>query len=116
LRREDNAAHILVVALLALYGHLFDETVRESPLEGRAGRGLLPYLRALLGQETLDATLVGETTIGGLIDPLLNGHASLYVGLVFVLFVPDGLPGTLRARLGGTFAEALPQKLRGDSE
>lgn len=129
----ENAFYFLVTgdALLAsiiggfgtlagsLYGHLFDETVREFLSKAGQGGGLLPYLRALLGQETLDATLVGDTTIGGLIDLLLNGHASLYVGLVFVLFVlyvPDGLLGTLRARLGGTFAEALPAKFWGDSE
>ncbi|WP_424004448.1 branched-chain amino acid ABC transporter permease [Haloarcula salina] len=100
-----------------LYGRLFDETVREFLSPAGQGGGLLPYLRALLGQETLDAPVLGDATVGGLIDLLLNGHASLYVGIVFVLFVlyvPDGLLGTLRSRVGGTFADAVPARLWGE--
>jgi len=76
----------------------------------------LPYLRALLGEETLATPVVGDMTLGGLIDTLLNGHASLYVGVVFVLFVlyvPDGLLGTVRDRYGArTLATAAANRFR----
>ncbi|MBX0294114.1 branched-chain amino acid ABC transporter permease [Haloarcula nitratireducens] len=90
-----------------LFGRLFDETIREFLSTSGQGGGLLPYLRALLGEETLGTPVVGDMTFGGLIDTLLNGHAALYVGLVFVLFVlyvPDGLLGTIRQRAGGKLA------------
>jgi branched-chain amino acid transport system permease protein len=102
-----------------LYGHLFDETIREFLSKSGQGGGLLPYLRKLLGEGTLGTPVVSDLTVGGLIDTLLNGHAALYVGIVFVLFVlyvPDGLLGTVRSRLGGTVAEALPSRLWGDEE
>jgi len=99
-----------------LFGRLFDETVREFLSKSGQGGGLLPYLRALLGDETLATPVVGDMTLGGLIDTALNGHASLYVGVVFVLFVlyvPDGLLGTLRDRYGaGTLAAAARSRFR----
>jgi branched-chain amino acid transport system permease protein len=51
-----------------------------------------------------------------MIDAFLNGHASLYVGIVFVLFVlyvPHGLLGTLREQLGGKLATVVPGRLFG---
>ena len=102
-----------------LYGRLFDETVREFLSKSGQGGGLLPYLRLLLGEGTLSTPVVGGMTVGGLIDTLLNGHASLYVGIVFVLFVlyvPDGLLGTIRNRIGGTVADALPAKVWDEDE
>ncbi|GGN88774.1 branched-chain amino acid ABC transporter permease [Haloarcula pellucida] len=90
-----------------LFGRLFDETVREFLSKSGQGGGLLPYLRAGLGEETLSTPVVGNTSLGTLIDTLLNGHASLYIGIVFVLFVlyvPDGLLGTVRQRVGGKLA------------
>ena len=63
----------------------------------------------------IEANLVGGLTIGGAIETFLNGHAALYVGVVFVLFVlyvPNGLLGTVRDRLGGgTVAKQLPDYL-----
>jgi branched-chain amino acid transport system permease protein len=97
-----------------LYGRLFDETVREFLSKGGAGGGLLPYLRANLPAGVIEADLVGGLTVGGAIETFLNGHASLYVGIVFVLFVlyvPSGLLGTVRDRLGGTVAKTLPDYL-----
>jgi len=97
-----------------LYGRLFDETVREFLSKSGAGGGLLPYLRANLPAGVIEANLVGGLTVGGAIETFLNGHASLYVGIVFVLFVlyvPSGLLGTVRDRLGGTVAKQLPDYL-----
>jgi branched-chain amino acid transport system permease protein len=100
-----------------LYGHLFDETIREF-LSKTGGEGLLPYLQETLSEGLLTTELVNGLTVEGFIDAALNGHAALYVGLVFVLFVlyvPNGLVGTLRDRLGGPVAERLPERLWGDS-
>ena len=97
-----------------LYGHLFDETVREFLSKEGGGGGLLPYLRANVGEGTLSTELYGGLTVGGAIDTFLNGHAALYVGLMFVafvLYVPNGMVGTLRDRFGDTLATALPRHL-----
>jgi branched-chain amino acid transport system permease protein len=96
-----------------LYGRLFDEAFRE--FLSKRGGGLLPYLETTLGEGTLATELVGGLTVGGAIDTFLNGHGALYVGLlfvVFVLYVPDGLVGTVRGRLGGHVADRLPPKAR----
>jgi branched-chain amino acid transport system permease protein len=125
----DNSLFFLVTgdALLAsiiggfgtlagpLYGRLFDETVREFLSKEGAGGGLLPYLREHLSEATLGSELVGGLTVQGAIETFLNGHAALYVGLLFVLFVlyvPNGILGTLRARLGGTVAKWAGRRLR----
>jgi branched-chain amino acid transport system permease protein len=97
-----------------LYGHLFDETIREFLSNEGLGGGLLPYLRERLGTGLLNTELVGGLTVEGLITAALNGHAALYVGLVFVLFVlyvPNGIVGTVRDRLGGRVAKRLPERL-----
>ncbi len=95
-------------------GRTFDELVREFLSKEGGGGGLLPYLRLRLPQEVLEVVLVNGLTIGEAIETFLNGHASLYVGIVFVLFVlyvPQGLLGTLRARLGGPVAARLPDAI-----
>ena len=100
-----------------LYGHLFDYGVREFLSNRGLGGGLLPYLQETLSQAVLTTTLPGGITVEGFIQAALNGHASLYVGIVFVLFVlyvPGGLLGTLRIGLGGKVSERLPAKLWGD--
>jgi len=100
-----------------LFGHLFDHSVREFLSNTGQGGGLLPYLRETLSTDLLTTELVGGLTVEGFINAALNGHASLYVGLVFVLFVlyvPNGLLGTLRDRLGGHVADRLPAKVWGE--
>jgi branched-chain amino acid transport system permease protein len=95
-----------------LFGYLFYQTLNEFLT--KEGGGLLPYLRANLGQSTLTTELVGGLTIEEAIEVFLNGHASLYIGIVFVVFVlyvPNGLLGTIRVRLGGTVADELPKRL-----
>jgi branched-chain amino acid transport system permease protein len=96
-----------------LFGWLFHEFV-DHFLTKDAG-GILPYLRENLGEGTLASPVIGDLTVEGFIDTFLNGHASLYIGIVFVLFVlyvPGGLLGTLRAKLGGPVATELPRRVR----
>ncbi|QLG64345.1 branched-chain amino acid ABC transporter permease [Halorarum salinum] len=98
-----------------LYGRLFDEGVREFLSKEGGGGGLLPYLRANLGEGTMATELYNGLTFGEAIDTFLNGHAALYVGLLFVLFVlyvPNGLLGTVRDRLGGRVATVAPAHVR----
>ena len=100
-----------------LWGHLFDESVREFLSKQGQGGGLLPYLQETVPAGVLATELVGGLTVEGFITAALNGHASLYVGVVFVLFVlyvPDGIVGTVRTRLGGPVADRLPERLWGD--
>ena len=100
-----------------LWGHLFDESVREFLSKQGQGGGLLPYLESTLSEGFLATELIGGLTVEGFITAALNGHASLYVGIVFVLFVlyvPDGLVGTVRDRLGGSVAQRLPERLWGE--
>jgi branched-chain amino acid transport system permease protein len=126
----DNAFFFLVTgdALLAsiiggfgtlagpLYGRLLDETVREFLSKEATGGGLLPYLREVLSESVLRTDVAG-ITIQEIIETFLNGHASLYLGLVFiafVLFVPGGLLGYIRERLGGTVAKRVAATVRGE--
>ncbi|MEF8881719.1 MAG: branched-chain amino acid ABC transporter permease [Halapricum sp.] len=98
-----------------LYGRLFQEGLGEFLSKEGAGGGLLPLLQAGLSEGILQFSLLGMT-IEGMIDAFLNGHASLYVGIVFVLFVlyvPHGLLGTLREQLGGKLATVVSDRLFG---
>ncbi|MFB6152801.1 MAG: branched-chain amino acid ABC transporter permease [Halodesulfurarchaeum sp.] len=97
-----------------LYGHLFDEVVREFLSKAGTGGGLLPYLRQHVPLGIMQAETINGLTVGGAIETFLNGHAPLYVGLVFVLFVlyvPHGLLGTVRTRLGSTVAKYVGERL-----
>lgn len=124
----DNSLFFLVTgdALLAsiiggfgtlagpLYGRLFDESIREFLSKG-AGGGLLPWLRGTLPPGVLETELLGGLTVSGAIEAFLNGHAALYIGAIFVLFVlyvPSGLLGTVRERMGGgPVAKAVARRL-----
>jgi branched-chain amino acid transport system permease protein len=102
-----------------LYGWLFDETVTEFLSKRGEGGGLLPYLRDHLGDATMTTELYDGLTVGGAIDTFLNGHAELYIGVIFVLFVlfvPSGLLGTVRNRLGGPVGKQVAARLRGEDE
>ena len=94
-----------------LYGHLFHETI--AGVLSTESHGLARFLRDHLSGSLLSAG-VGEFTVLEVINVLIDGRADLYLGLVFiafVLFVPRGILGTLRDRLGGTVAETLPEHL-----
>ena len=102
-----------------LYGWLFDESVTEFLSKTGEGGGLLPYLREHLGEATMTTELYNGLTVGQAIDTFLNGHAELYVGVIFVLFVlfvPNGLLGTVRDRLGGPVGKQVARRLRGDEK
>ena len=94
-----------------LYGHLFHETLQG--ILTTESHGLARFLRDGLPEGALSAG-VGELTVLEFINVFVDGRADLYLGVVFVLFVlfvPRGLLGTLRERLGGTVAEKLPERL-----
>ncbi len=92
-----------------LYGRLFEESVQEFLSKSGSGGGLLPWLETNVPSSVLQAELFNGLTVAEAIDTFLNGHAELYVGVMFVLFVlyvPNGLLGTVRDRAGGTLAKA----------
>jgi branched-chain amino acid transport system permease protein len=100
-----------------LYGRGFDELVREFLSKEGAGGGLLPYLREHLSAGALEAGIYNGLTVQEAIETFLNGHAALYIGLVFVLFVlyvPQGLLGSVRERLGGPVAKEVAERLKRD--
>jgi branched-chain amino acid transport system permease protein len=99
-----------------LFGHLFDETIREFLSNAGLGGGLLPYLQERLGEGVLNTEIFGGLTVEGFITAALNGHAPLYVGVVFILFVlyvPNGILGTIQARIGSTVSRRLSELLWG---
>ncbi len=94
----------------ALYGWLFFESLTEL-LESNVSRGvpdgLLPFLEETLGEGVLGVELAG-VTVRAALETLFSGRASLYIGLLFVafvLYVPNGLLGTVRDRIGGRFID-----------
>jgi branched-chain amino acid transport system permease protein len=97
-----------------LFGHAFHRSIQEFLSKEGTGGGLLPLLREHLGESTLATELYNGFTVGEFIEVFLNGHAALYIGILFVLFVlfvPNGILGTLRQRLGGTVAKRLPDRI-----
>ena len=87
-----------------LFGYIFLEWVEEFLATGEGnGGGLQPFLQENLPDSILDATISGGLTVNTAIDSFMTGHGEFYAGIIFVLFVlfvPVGLLGTIRLRLG----------------
>ena len=86
-----------------LFGYLFLEWVEEFLATESNGGGLQSLLQETLPGGILDATISGGLTVDTAIDSFMTGHGEFYAGIIFVLFVlfvPIGLLGTLRLRLG----------------
>jgi branched-chain amino acid transport system permease protein len=86
-----------------LFGYIFLEFVEEFLAREGSGGGLQPFLEQNLPDSFLDATISGGLTVNKALDSFMTGHGEFYAGIIFVLFVlylPTGLMGTLRASLG----------------
>ncbi|SDJ84868.1 amino acid/amide ABC transporter membrane protein 2, HAAT family [Halovenus aranensis] len=86
-----------------LFGYLFLEWVEEFLAREGSGGGLQPFLEQNIPDSILDATISGGLTVSKAMDSFMTGHGEFYAGIIFVLFVlfvPIGLLGTLRLRLG----------------
>lgn len=93
------------------YGTLFDENLVEV-----FDRDIKPFLGDLVGAETLQSTELFGTNLNGIIDIWLTGQAQMYTGtvfIVFILFVPGGLLGTLRLYAGGKLSHRFGDLLAG---
>ncbi len=93
------------------YGTLFDENLVEV-----FDRDIKPFLGDLLGPETLESTAVFGTNLNGVIDIWLTGQAQMYTGtvfIIFILFVPGGLLGTLRLYAGGKLSHRFGDLVTG---
>jgi len=98
-----------------LFGYVFLEWVDEFLSREGGGGGLQPFLERSLPEGVLDATISGGLTVNGAIDAFMTGHGEFYAGIIFVLFVlflPIGMLGTLRLRLGErSVAEYVSKRL-----
>jgi branched-chain amino acid transport system permease protein len=86
-----------------LFGYVFLEGVEEFLATESNGGGLQPFLQENLPNSVLDATISGGLTVNKALNSFMTGHGEFYAGIIFVLFVlflPIGLLGTLRLRLG----------------
>jgi len=101
------------------FGYIFLEGVEEFLSREGSGGGLQPYLEAALPEGVLNAE-IGELAINEAIDSFMTGHGEFYLGIIFVIFVlyvPTGMLGSLRGRLGAnSVAGSLSQKLRRSDE
>ncbi|SFB97785.1 amino acid/amide ABC transporter membrane protein 2, HAAT family [Halobiforma haloterrestris] len=112
-------ADALIVAIIGglgtlagpFFGSAFFEWL-EDVLSSEQG-GLAPYLREGLPESVLEAD-VGGVSFLEVINGAVDGRSQLYLGIVFVLFVlfvPNGLLGSVRDRIGGPVAKRLPDYL-----
>jgi branched-chain amino acid transport system permease protein len=86
-----------------LFGYVFLEFVEELLATESNGGGVQAFLRENLPDSLLDATISGGLTVDKAIESFMTGHGEFYAGIIFVLFVlfvPIGLLGTLRLSLG----------------
>jgi len=95
-----------------VYGTLFTQGL-EDILSTESG-GVATLIREGLPASVLEADLFG-VSVELFVNTAVDGRAPLYLGIIFVLFVlfvPNGILGTLRDRLDGPVGERLPERLR----
>ena len=96
------------------FGVLLVETVSEFFSTSGAGGGLIPLLRNNLGENLLSVHIYNDLELNELLEILIIGRTSLYLGIVFVLiviFLPGGIVGKARERLGGKVAKQIGNRL-----
>ena len=84
------------------FGYIFLEGVEEFLSREASGGGLQPWLEAVLPGGVLESS-IGDFTVADAMDAFMTGHGEFYAGIIFVLFVlfvPIGMLGTLRLYLG----------------
>ncbi|QUO49207.1 branched-chain amino acid ABC transporter permease [Halorubrum ruber] len=95
-----------------VYGTLFTQGL-EDVLSTESG-GIATLLREGIPEGVYETDLFG-VSLELFVNTAVDGRAPLYLGIIFVLFVlfvPNGILGTLRDRLGGTVGKRLPDHLR----
>lgn len=116
----DKAGEALLATIIGgigtlagpFYGYLFDRNLRE--IFGNVGgdNGIVAFLEDNF-QWLLDIN-VGGIHVEEIARVWMQGQAELYIGIVFVLFilfVPGGLLGSIRSWTGGKMAYAFPEWL-----
>ena len=100
------------------FGYIFLEGIEEFLAREGGGGGLQPFLQEFLPSGILEAS-VGSLTINEALDAFMTGHGEFYAGIIFVIFVlyvPIGLLGTTRLRLGTeSVAEYVSRRLGGST-
>lgn len=98
-----------------LYGYVFLEGVEEFVAREGSGGGLQPLITENV-PESVTQLSVGPMTVDEIMAAFLTGHGEFYAGIIFVLFVlyvPIGILGTIRLQLGGqTVAKFVSNKIQ----
>ncbi|MEF8838278.1 MAG: branched-chain amino acid ABC transporter permease [Haloarculaceae archaeon] len=93
-----------------LFGFLFDRNLGEIFGATGGSSELVAFLEETF-PGLVEAGVAFEMTVGDYLGTVMSGHAQLYIGVVFVVFVlwvPGGFLGLLRARAGGSLSKAVP--------
>jgi branched-chain amino acid transport system permease protein len=96
----------------AFYGYVFHGVLEGILTTGQDGLGV--YLSQTLPDSLLSADVFG-LSLQWVISNAIIGRAQLYLGIVFILFVlyvPGGFLGRVRARVGGKISEWSRMKTR----
>ncbi len=112
----DKAGEALLATIIGgmgtlagpFYGYLFDRNLREI-FGGAGSNGIVAFLEDNF-QWLIDIN-VGPIHMEQLLTAWMQGQADLYIGIVFVLFilfVPGGLLGSIRTWTGGKMSHAFP--------